>query len=79
MALKEKTRHLPCPGTIISALAIFLYCAGFVRVEVRVDDVATRLKAVEGELASLRSKRLQSYEVSSKSGTLGRVPHYMQH
>ena len=51
MSLKERTGHSVCPGTILSALSIFLYCGGFIRVEVQLSGVEQRLKSVEEKLA----------------------------
>ena len=51
MSLKERTGHSVCPGTILSVLSIFLYCGGFIRVEVQLSGVEQRLKSVEEKLA----------------------------
>ena len=51
MYYKGGTGHSVCPGTILSVLSIFLYCGGFIRVEVQLSDVKQRLKSVEDKLA----------------------------
>ena len=67
MSLKERVGHSVCPGTILSVLSIFLYCGGFIRVEVQLSGVEQRLKSVEDTLAEANGKQTTSPGKSYKT------------
>ena len=52
------------PGTVLSVIAMVLYCSGFIRVELKIHEQSSRMEAIE--------KRLELVERPVKEGKLRR-------
>ena len=51
MSDSPKKRRFVSPGTVISVLAVFLYCAGFIRTELKLEKQNKRIETLEKSLA----------------------------
>ena len=45
-----------CPGTVLSVFCLFLYSAGFIRIEVKFNDSEQRLVAVEEVFSHMKQR-----------------------
>ena len=66
MSVKDRSSSVS-PGTVLSVFCLLLYSAGFIRIELKLNDHDQRLVAVEEVISQLRKQKMA--DQASNEGT----------